>query len=134
MYTLEYGLGNRAETVRIGGIVARWCKRTFGVNKRRKFAPIWSFQKSDQIDTQNHTTGVFHYWDNEVIIYWNNVQNIEELIRVCIHEWTHQNQPLTTHYDKQTESYDNNKYEIEARKAEDTHYLNCWGYISTKLN
>ena len=80
MYTLNYKLDNRAETVRIGGIVARWCKRTFGVNKRRKFQPIWSFQKSDEIDTQNHTTGVFHYWDNEVIIYWNNVQTIEELI------------------------------------------------------
>lgn len=114
----------REEAVRIANIALRWCKRELGVNKRKKYAPVWSIIKGYDTDV-----GEYDADENCVYVYWDNCDSVEELIRTCIHEWTHQNQPIKTKYFKYPGSYSRNPYERAARYAEDKHYKACFNYI-----
>ena len=117
------GLG-RAPAVSIANMALRWCKRNLGVNKRKKFEPIWSVVKGFDTDC-----GAYDADDNEVWIYWDQCENVRELIQTCIHEWTHQLQPIRTKYYKYPGSYSRNPYEREARRNEDKYTKACWTHI-----
>jgi hypothetical protein len=120
----------RAPTIRIAEIALRWCRRTIGVNNRKKYSPTWFIRKGYD-DT---TCGEYDADDNEVLIYWNNIETIEELLHTCIHEWTHQTQPITTKYFKYPGSYSRNPYERQARYAEKKHTPACWEHINKIVN
>jgi len=102
----------------------RWCKRHLGVNKRKKFEPIWSVVKGYDTDC-----GAYDADDNEIWIYWDQCEDVRELIATCIHEWTHQLQPIRTKYYKYPGSYSRNPYEREARRNEDKYTKECWTHI-----
>lgn len=121
--TKVQGLG-RAPAVSIAHMAMRWCKRHLGVNKRKKFEPIWSIVKGDDTDC-----GAYDADDNEVYIYWDQCEDVRELIATCIHEWTHQLQPIRTKYYKYPGSYSRNPYEREARRNEEKYTKQCWTHI-----
>lgn len=121
----------RKETVRIAEMALRWCRRHLGINKRKQYIPIWSIRKSSE--TNENINGEYDPVDNEIIVYWDNCDTISDLIRTCIHEWTHQLQPILTRYARYTD-YRTNPYEVEACKNETIHTPRCWSDIKAKVN
>ena len=105
----------RVEAVRIAKAALKWCERTFGVNRRKKWELKCYVRKSHDGDD---TCGEYDCWDNEIYVYWNNCETVRELVQTCIHEWTHQNQPILTKYYKYPGTYSRNPYERAARYAE----------------
>lgn len=120
----------RAPTVRIANFALRWCKEHIGVNNRKKYLPTWSIRKSLEPDL----CGEYDDTDNEVLIYYDNIDDVRELIATCIHEWTHQKQPITTKYFKYPGSYSRNPYERQARYNEKKYTRPLWDAIKHKVN
>lgn len=121
----------RREAVRIANMALRWCKGKLGINKRKKYEVKWYVRKGCG---DEDTCGEYDATDNEVIIHWDNCIDVKELIETCIHEWTHQNQPILTKYDKYPGSYSRNPYERQARYAEKKWLPICWDELKTKIN
>ena len=123
---------SRALALRIGRMAERWCRTNMGTNRRKKYDPTITYYKSMEGDLD---MGEYRYWDNEIIIYYNNCGNIKNLIRTIIHEWQHQLQPMTKYESLDTKyGYRKNPLEIEAEAAEEKYYKELWMNIKTKLN
>ena len=60
----------RKEAVRIARATLKWCERTLGVNRRKKWKLKCYIRKADEDDD---TCGEYDCWDNEIYIYWNNL-------------------------------------------------------------
>ena len=101
----------REPTIRIANMALRWCKRELGVNRRKKYEPVWYVRKADWPDL----CGEYDDEANEVLIYYDSIDTVRELLATCIHEWTHQLQPIRTKYFKYPGSYSRNPYERQAR-------------------
>lgn len=119
----------RVDAVRIANMVLRWCRTELGVNKRKKFDPIWSIVKGEE-----GLCGEYDHYENEVHVYWDQCENVRELIATCIHEWTHQLQPIRTKYFKYPGTYSRNPYERQARRNEDKYTPIVWRLIKPKIN
>jgi hypothetical protein len=117
------------EIYSISNMALRWCRRTMGTNRRRKYEPIWTIRKG--YDT---TCGEFDCDDNTVFIYWNNCRTVDDLISTCIHEWTHQLQPIASKYWKYDGDYESHPMENEARLNEKNLTPQLWKYINPKIN
>jgi Zn-dependent peptidase ImmA (M78 family) len=131
-YTIRSKIESRALALRIGRMAERWCRSNMGINKRKKYDPTIAYYKSYEGDLD---MGEYRYWDNEIIIYYNNCGNIKNLIRTVIHEWQHQLQPMTKYEALDTKyGYRKNPLEIEAEAAEEKHYKQLWIEIKPKLN
>ena len=120
----------RQPTVRIANMALRWCRREFGTNNRKKYEPVWSIVKGFEPDV----CGQYDDTDNEVYIFWDQCEDVRELIATCIHEWTHQLQPITTKYYKYPGSYSRNPYERQARYREKKYTPILWDSIKHKVN
>ena len=122
----------RAKTVSIANMVLRWCRSNMGINRRKKYDPTITYYKSYEGDLD---MGEYRYWDNEIIIYYNNCGNVRNLIRTIIHEWQHQLQPMTKYEALDANhGYRKNPLEIEAEAAEEKYYKQLWMNIKPKLN
>jgi len=121
----------RKEAVRIARATLKWCERTLGVNRRKKWKLKCYIRKADEDDD---TCGEYDCWDNEIYIYWNNCETVRELVQTCIHEWTHQNQPILTKYYKYPGTYSRNPYERAARYAEVKWGPIVWKEIKQTIN
>lgn len=108
----------------------RWCRKYLGINKRRHYQPTWSIRRSEFND---YTNGEYDAEDNAIFIYWDQCETVHDLIDTAIHEWTHQLQPVLTHYNKYKD-YMTNPYEVEARNNERIYGPICWAAIKHKVN
>jgi len=61
----------REPAVRIANMALRWCKKTFGVNNRKKYEPIWTIHKG----CGDNVCGEYDDADNEVHIYWDQCED-----------------------------------------------------------
>ena len=131
-YTLRSKIPTRKEVLRIGRQAERWCRDNMGLNSRKKFDPTITYYKSLPEDG---CMGEYRYWDNEIIVYYNNTPTIKDLIQTIIHEWQHQLQPMTKYEGMDEEhGYNDNPMEIEAMEAEKDYYKILWMAIKQKLN
>lgn len=121
----------RKGSVRIGNMALRWCRRQLGINRRKQYTPVWSIRNSSEWNKD--MDGEYDPVDNEIIVYWDNCDTVGDLIRTCIHEWTHQLQPILTRYARHPD-YHTNPYEIEARQNETLYSPRCWRDIKVKVN
>lgn len=121
---------SREEVSRLIHITLRWCKRRFGINKRKTWEVTWRVLKADD----PHECGQYLPEDNEIEIYWNNMTSMKEIIATCIHEWTHYKQPILTKYHRWEGPYHWNPYEVQARRAEKEFTSECWNEIKHKVN
>lgn len=121
----------RLEAVRVANFALRWCKTNLGVNRRKKYEVKWYIRRGCG---DEDTCGEYDATDNEVIIHWDNCVDVKEIIETCVHEWTHQNQPILTKYDKYPGSYSRNPYERQAKYAERKWTPVCWEAIKNKIN
>jgi hypothetical protein len=119
----------RAPAVRIANMTLNWCKNNLGVNKRKKYFPIWSITKGEE-----DLCGEYDHETNEVFVYWDQCDDVRELISTCIHEWTHQLQPIRSKYFKYPGSYSRNPYERQARRNETKYTPIVWNTIKQKVN
>jgi len=79
--------------------------------------------------------GEYRYWDNEIIVYYNNCRTVSNLIRTIVHEWQHQLQPMTKYEKIHNEvGYDNHPFEIEAEAVERKNYKQVWKHIKPTIN
>ena len=131
IYTMRSELRSRRDVLRIGRQVEKWCRSNMGVNGRKKFDVAITYYKSlDEDDDM----GEYRYWDNEIIIYYNNCGNVEHLIRTILHEWKHQLQPMSK-YERMLDEYgyEEHPFEKEAEAAEEK-YKEVWMSIKPFIN
>lgn len=121
----------RREIGRIASMTITWCKKNMGINRRKAYLPIWSL--SSYCD-DGSIVGDYDHTENEILIYYKNLDDVRELISTCIHEWQHQLQPCRSKYNKFKGSYNKHPMEIEAYGAERLHLSNCWKGIRKKVN
>lgn len=64
------------------------------------------------------------YIDNEIRLYWKNIEDEESLIRSIVHEYKHylQSPSWMKRYYKQGYGYNDHPYEVEAYKEEENWY------------
>jgi hypothetical protein len=124
-------LKSRGDVLRIGRQVEKWCRLNMGINSRKKYQPLITYYKSLDEDSD---MGEYRYWDNEIIVYYNNCGNVENLIRTILHEWQHQLQPMSK-YEKVLDEvgYEEHPFEKEAEAAEEE-YKRVWMYIKPVIN
>ena len=120
----------REPAIRIAQFALRWCKRELGVNNRKKYLPTWYIRMAPEDDL----CGEYDDELNEVLIYWDQCEDVRELISTCIHEWVHQTQPITSKYFKYPGSYSRNPYERAARYREKKYTPILWEQIKNKVN
>ncbi len=132
MWQLKSKIEKRADALRIGRQAERWCRTNMGINNKKKYDVLVSYYKSYDEDVD---MGEYRYWDNEIIVYYNNTETVKDFIRTIIHEWQHQLQPMSKYERLHDEhGYENHPLELEAVEAEDKHYKQMWIDIKSKLN
>jgi hypothetical protein len=120
----------RAGMLRIASMAITWCKNHLGVNGRKALYPIWGLSA----ERMENIVGDYDDVENQITIYYHNVDDVRELIATIIHEWTHQLQPCRTKYNKWKGSYQKNPLEVEAYEAEALYTSPCWKAIKSKVN
>ena len=102
-----------------------------GINNRKKYLPTVTYYKSYEEDTD---MGEYRYWDNEIIVYYNNCDSVGDLIRTILHEWQHQLQPMGK-YERVLDEvgYEDHPFEKEAEAAE-LKYKDVWIHIKPFIN
>lgn len=102
---------------------------TYGYSKYQKELPYLQIEDSPYSDyTDPDLYGEYCAKDNELVVYWKNVETVEDIIRVLIHEYQHylQSPNWFTRYYKMGHSYDTHPYEIKAY-AEEENWKNFIG-------
>jgi hypothetical protein len=131
-YTLRSKISKRAEALKIGRQAEKWCRTHMGTNRRKKYDVLVTYYKSYEEDVD---MGEYRYWDNEIIVYYNNTPTIKDFIRTIIHEWQHQLQPMGKYEALHTEhGYEEHPFEKDAEAAEEKYYKQMWIDIKPKLN
>jgi hypothetical protein len=120
----------RAGMLRIASMAITWCKNHLGVNGRKALYPVWGLSA----ERMENIVGDYDDVENQITIYYHNVDDVRELIATIIHEWTHQLQPCRTKYNKWKGSYQKNPLEVEAYEAEALYTSPCWKAIKSKVN
>ena len=132
IYTLGSELRSRGDVLRIGRQVEKWCRTNMGINNRKKYQPVIAYYKSMEGDND---MGEYRYWDNEIIVYYNNCRTVSNLIRTIVHEWQHQLQPMTKYEKIHNEvGYDEHPFEKEAEAVERKNYKQVWKHIKPTIN
>lgn len=121
----------RAPTVRIARMAMAWCRKHIGENPRKHTRPLACITKSYSDDT---ICGEYDCYTNEIYVYWNKCDNVREVISTCIHEWTHQMQPIRSKYFNYPGTYSRNPFERQARYAEMKWTPVLWKEIKDKVN
>ena len=132
IYTLGSELRSRGDVLRIGRQVEKWCRTNMGINNRKKYQPVITYYKSMEGDND---MGEYRYWDNEIIVYYNNCRTVANLIRTIVHEWQHQLQPMTKYERIHDEvGYEEHPFEKEAEAVERKNYKQVWSHIKSTIN
>jgi hypothetical protein len=132
MWQLNTKIERRADALRIGRQAEKWCRTNMGTNNRKKYDVLVTYYKSYDEDVD---MGEYRYWDNEIIVYYNNTETVKDFIRTIIHEWQHQLQPMSKYEELHNEhGYEEHPFELEAAEAEDKYYKQMWIDIKSKLN
>ena len=121
---------DRKGVVRIGKMAETWCRKHMGLNNRKALELLVSY-KQGYIPS---IVGEYDPQDHEIIVYWDNVDNVKELLQTMIHEWTHSLQPLSSKWKEyKAQVYTRNKFEKEAFDNEIL-YIEMWAAIKSKIN
>jgi hypothetical protein len=94
----------------------------YGHSKFQKTYPYLTVEDSYYSDAEDKDTiSDYCFINNEIQVYWKNIENEESLIRSIIHEYKHylQSPAWMARYYKQGYSYSDHPYEIEAYKEEE---------------
>lgn len=103
-----------------------FCSDVLGVNGRHKDQLSFSI-RTDRRKSDTYY-GEYCPMTNQITIYRNNINNVRDLIRVFVHEYTHSLQPIKTKYYKLLDKYGyvDHPFEIEANNNGDMYYNQLW--------
>ena len=112
----------------IGEKVIDWCIDEFGLSKHYEHYPYIEID----IDEEDYSLmGEFIGDNNEIIIYLNAMNNIDDFINTIIHEYTHYMQSpswYTRYLNNLTLNEvikNKHPYEIQAEQIATTNYIEC---------
>jgi hypothetical protein len=94
----------------------------YGFSKHFDSEPYLVLEDSVYSDgTDKNLKGEFDADFNELVIYWKNIKNEEELIRTLVHEYQHylQSPSWMTRYYNMGYDYSDHPYEIQAYMEEE---------------
>jgi len=132
VYALNSKLRSRGDVLRIGRQVEKWCRTNMGINNRKKYQPVITYYKSMKGDED---MGEYRYWDNDIIVYYNNCGTVANLIKTIVHEWQHQLQPMSKYEKIHDEvGYEEHPFEKEAEAVEQKYYKQVWIDIKPTIN
>jgi hypothetical protein len=111
-------------------LVLDWCHANIDHKANRKPSIVVKYHLSKK------ALGIYHAANNEIVIYVNNHQTIEQLTNTIIHEYIHarqRNRLFTKMYDQYTRDlgYWENPYEKEARGEADRYQGKCTRHLLT---
>ncbi len=130
-WKLNSALNERKDVVRIGKMAETWCRNNMGLNNKKQLQIVVCYWKGFDGDTD---MGEYDPQDHAIYIYYNNIDNVKELLQTIIHEWTHSLQPLTSKWREYNDvAYSRNPFERAAYKSEGL-YSELWRSIKHKLN
>jgi len=95
----------------------------YGYSKYQKSLPYLLIENSPYSDADDPDCfGEYDKDENELTIYWKNIDSIEVLIRTIIHEYQHylQSPAWFTRYYNNGHGYNTHPYELAAIKAEES--------------
>ena len=75
----------------------KWCKKKFGVNKRKKLPKI--SVRVRLIESDDESFGLYIWKENRIIIYDSKCKSIMDVISTVIHEYTHYLQSMKKYYE-----------------------------------
>jgi hypothetical protein len=128
-WKLSSAVKDRKDVVRIGRMAETWCRKHMGENNKKQLGILVSYWKGWDTDM-----GEYDPSDHAIFIYYNNIDNVKELLQTIIHEWTHSLQPLTSKWKEYNDiAYSRNPYERQAYASE-VLYKELWNVIKHKLN
>mgnify|MGYP000501221771 CR=1 FL=1 len=63
----------------------------------------------------------YRTWENEIVLYWTEVEDFEDIARTLVHEYQHylQSPVWLTRYYTMGYGYDDHPYEVQALKEEE---------------
>jgi len=95
----------------------------YGESNHQSTTP-YIYMSDDIIDD---IKGEYCHLFNEITVYWQNINSLEELIRVIVHEYQHylQSPSWMTRYYKMGHTYDSHPYEVAAY-AEEENWKTIW--------
>jgi Zn-dependent peptidase ImmA (M78 family) len=108
--------------------IFKWCKNNYGMNENH---PIfkWKVIKNTK---ESDVYGIYILDDNCIEIYWNNMNNVSDIILTCIHEYNHYlQQPYRSKYLRV--AYSHNIYQRKAEHIALKDYKKCWKQIKTMV-
>ena len=94
----------------------------YGRSKYYSEPPYLSVDDSPYSDASDpNIKGEFVFNDNEIVVYWKNIEHPEELARTIIHEYQHylQSPRWFARYYSMGHTYDSHPYEVHAYSAEE---------------
>ena len=109
-----------------------WCSDNMCINNRRKYKFQISVKK--QV-TGDKRYGEFNCISNKMTIFYDNCDNVKDIVTTVIHEYTHYLQPVRSYYGVLAKLYDYDYHpmEVEARRNEKFYYKKAWRYVKTIL-
>lgn len=89
----------------------------YGYSKHHEYTPYVYLSDEMKEDLE----GEYCYILNEITLYYNNINSVEDLIRTLIHEYQHylQSPSWMTRYYRMGYDYSNHPYEVEALQEEE---------------
>jgi hypothetical protein len=106
----------------------KWCKRNFGLNKRKKLPKI--SVRIRFIDEDSYPFGEYYWEDNRIIIYDSKCKSMTDVISTVIHEYTHYLQSMKKYYEYfNTHYYSTHPFEREAIRNSKLYTKKCLNSI-----
>lgn len=93
----------------------------YGESKFQQTTPYLSIESRKYSDVKDpHIKGEYCRVLNEIVVYWKNIETVEELTKTVIHEYIHYLQSPTwmTRYYSMGYEYQTHPYELQAYKEE----------------
>ena len=107
----------RLSNILLGRVIER-----YGLSKYYTETPYLLLDDSPYADAKDpNAKGAFIFEDNELVVYWQNIENEEELARTIVHEYQHclQSPRWFTRYYTMGYTYDTHPYEVQAYSEEE---------------
>lgn len=112
-------------------LAADWCEKNMGVNKKLGVPKVRVVCK-----TSTPFSGQYNPYakQHEILVYYNYIYSVMEMIKVVIHEYTHSLQPVVEQYDDLYEKYGYEKHPMEKEAVRNEKlWAKCWASIQEKI-
>jgi hypothetical protein len=111
----------KEEVTKIANHVFGKISEHYGYSKHHATLPYLVIDDTPYSDAEADGFGEYRVWDNEIILYWTEVDSFEEICRTLIHEYQHylQSPAWLTRYYTMGYGYDDHPYEIAALREEE---------------